>query len=394
MCKDHAAATMIHVNRKLCIGKNDTCVVSATYNFPDQKGKGLYCVSCKLPNMIDVTSRRCIVEGCAKRPFYNVPREKPNYCSDHMDKETMINVSNPRCLDCDQYPAFNFPGKSAIYCAEHRKPDMINVICKYCAEDGCNKVPVFNFKGEKALYCGDHKKDGMVDVKSKKCAEDGCDIYPQYNFPGTKKRIYCFEHKKDGMVHTGYPQCVSTFCLGYGHDKYKGHCLRCFVYLFPDEPITHNYKVKERHVADFIARAFPNYKIMFDTRVDGGCSRRRPDCMFDCFTHIVIIEIDENQHKSYDTTCEIQRLNELFTDLGDRPIIFIRFNPDGYKDASGKKHASPFDYTKVHELPVVKDKTELNARFAKLGETVQWALETVPTKPVSVVSLFFDGYAA
>jgi len=158
MCEDHASATMLHTKSKFCIGKNYACKVSATCNYPDRVRVGLYCVSCRLPGMVDVTSRRCIVEGCAKRPFYNVPGEKPNYCSDHMDKETMINVSNPRCLDCDQFPAFNFPGESAIYCAEHRKPDMINVICKYCAEDGCNKVPFFNFKGQKALYCGDHKK--------------------------------------------------------------------------------------------------------------------------------------------------------------------------------------------------------------------------------------------
>ena len=34
--------------------------------------------------------------------------------------------------------------------------------------------------------------------------------------------------------------------------KYKGLCLRCFVYLNPNEPNAKNYKIKEKHVTDFI----------------------------------------------------------------------------------------------------------------------------------------------
>ena len=49
--------------------------------------------------------------------------------------------------------------------------------------------------------------------------------------------------------------------------------------------------------------------------------------------HSVIIEIDEHQHKngnSYTPECDKRRLNNLFTYLADRPIVFIRFNPDSY----------------------------------------------------------------
>lgn len=65
-------------------------------------------------------------------------------------------------------------------------------------------------------------------------------------------------------------------------------------------------------------------------KVDGGCSKRRPDFLFDIFTHTVI-ECDENDHKDYSTSCEIAKLNETFTDLADRPMILIRFNPDNYE---------------------------------------------------------------
>ena len=66
-----------------------------------------------------------------------------------------------------------------------------------------------------------------------------------------------------------------------------------------------------------------------DKKIEGGCSRRRPDFLFDLFTHTVIVE---NGHKDYDTNCEIAKLNDTFTDLADRPIVLLRFNPDNYEN--------------------------------------------------------------
>ena len=52
-------------------------------------------------------------------------------------------------------------------------------------------------------------------------------------------------------------------------------------------------------------------------------------------SHIIIIEIDENAHTDYDCSCENKRLMEISQDLGFRPIVFIRFNPDDYVDKDG-----------------------------------------------------------
>jgi len=46
---------------------------------------------------------------------------------------------------------------------------------------------------------------------------------------------------------------------------------------------------------------------------------------------IIIIEIDENQHRNYDCSCENKRIMELSQDLQHRPVILIRFNPDKYE---------------------------------------------------------------
>ena len=68
----------------------------------------------------------------------------------------------------------------------------------------------------------------------------------------------------------------------------------------------------------------------------GCCSSKRPDFIFDLFTHTIIVECDEFKHRKYDTTCEIDKLNATFTDLGDRPMILLRFNPDKSKEYQSK----------------------------------------------------------
>jgi hypothetical protein len=53
--------------------------------------------------------------------------------------------------------------------------------------------------------------------------------------------------------------------------------------------------------------------------------------------HAIVIEVDENQHKKYDTSCENKRLMELSQDIFHKPLILICFNPDNYID---KKNSS------------------------------------------------------
>ena len=133
---------------------------------------------------------------------------------------------------------------------------------------------------------------------------------------------------------------------------YKGYCLRCFVYKFPDVKISRNYKVKENHMTDFIKYQFQDQDMTFDKQTS-GCSRRRPDVYIDKFTHIVITECDENQHK--DTSCENKRMMELFQDFGNRPIVYIRFNPDSYVNKDNKKVLSSFKMHKLLDVPMIRD---------------------------------------
>ena len=127
----------------------------------------------------------------------------------------------------------------------------------------------------------------------------------------------------------------------------------------------------------------------FNKQINGGCSKRRPDIFIDMLTHCVIIEIDEEQHKNYDIICEIARLNELYTDLGDRPLILIRFNPDAYIK-NGKKILSSF---KIHEtlgVPIIADKKEWNMRMDVLTDIIEKHLNNIPTDPLTTEYVFYN----
>jgi hypothetical protein len=126
-----------------------------------------------------------------------------------------------------------------------------------------------------------------------------------------------------------------------------------------------------------------------DKSIQGGCSQRRPDCLIDTYTHSIIIECDENQHELYDTTCEQARINELFTDLADRPIVFIRFNPDAYV-VNRKKHKSSFKYDKTQGVPIIRDKNKWKMRLSKLKKVINYNISNVPCEPIQTIQLFFN----
>jgi len=133
--------------------------------------------------------------------------------------------------------------------------------------------------------------------------------------------------------------------------------------------------------------------ITYNKQIQGGCSDHRPDIFIDCLTHSVIIEVDEYQHKrgnSYSTRCEIRRVNELFTSLADRPIVFIRFNPDSYTNSKNKLIKSCFEYTEDRGLP--KANKTLQPRLKKLKEEIQKNINIIPNVNITIIKLFYDDF--
>jgi hypothetical protein len=335
--------------------------------------------------------KKCKEKNCNDQPCYNLKGEtKSLYCSKHK-KQGMINVTTKRCLECDIIPSYNVRGeKPPLYCLKHKKQGMVNVKDKKCLE--CDIRPCYNLKGEtKPLYCSKHKKNDMINIVSKICLE--CNTQASYNNEGQKKALYCFDHKKNGMINIRSNTCKSEWCPTIPRNKkYDGYCLRCFIYLFPDKPVSRNYKTKEYSVLDFIKTKFPHFDFIADKIISGGCSRRRPDLLLDMLYQIIIIEVDENQHQDYDCTCQNKRIMELSQDLGHRPIVFIRFNPDDYKK-DGKNITSCWGCDKNGICVVKKSKQkEWLERLNTLEDQIKYWTdpENMTDKTIEIIQLFYD----
>lgn len=72
-----------------------------------------------------------------------------------------------------------------------------------------------------------------------------------------------------------------------------------------------------------------------DKRVPESCDGERPDFLFDLQSRFLIIECDENQHMHISQDCERLRMINIGQSLGGVPVVFIRYNPDKYRDGDG-----------------------------------------------------------
>ena len=85
-------------------------------------------------------------------------------------------------------------------------------------------------------------------------------------------------------------------------------------------------------------------------------------------THVIIIEVDENKHNSYDCICENKRLMQLSKDIGHRPIVFIRFNPDKYVDSEGNTIKSCWRLNKSGGAEPTSDQAPSEPDFEPVGD--------------------------
>jgi hypothetical protein len=392
LCSAHKMSEMIDVLNKTCIA--DGCQIHPAFNF-----KGKKCGSCcskhKTPEMINVINRSCDFENCKKMPSYNVEGQKSSSrCLEHKTPE-MVNVKKKRCNfeNCKIYPSFNKENeKMGLRCAEHKEPDMVDVMHKTCNFENCKKQPKFNKDGENVgLRCAEHKEPDMVDVRNNKCNFENCKKQSNFNIKGKSIGLRCFEHKTVDMINVISKTCINEWCYTQiKNKKYEEFCLRCYVDKFPLNTISINYKTKEIAVAEFIKEKFPTHKWVEDKIISGGCSRRRPDLLIYLDDYVIIIEIDENQHMDYDCSNDNTRNLEISKDLNQKPIIFIRFNPDSYK-SGGKKITSCWGRTIQGVCEVKKTKeTEWNERLNTLKDKVEYWINNKPNDIGETEHLYYD----
>lgn len=418
-CGIHKLEGMRDVKSNKC--KFKRCLIRPSYNYINNK-KGIYCKTHKLPDMVYVKQNKCLYEECDILPSYNYTNEKHGlYCKDHK-LDDMVNVVSRTCLHegCTTRPTFNILGeKTGLYCKIHKLDNMISIksknqICRHqdcetrasfksvvnrkkCIHPKCNKRPGYNFPNEKVpLYCHDHKLNGMVDIVNRSCPLPNCYRQPRYNYMGNKTGMFCSDHKEQGMVDVLTKRCKSEWCdIMAVKKKFKGYCYNCFVHNYPNDVLSRNYKTKELQVQRFIQDNIElpdGLSWIHDKPV--GPSQRRPDNILNIDDmYYIIVEVDENQHNVYNYTCENRRIMEISRDLGHKPLIFIRFNPDDYIDITGKKIKSCWNKNTrgIYQISKSNEKRWDN-RLNKLAERIIYWGENGTDKLVEIEQLYYDGF--
>ena len=288
-------------------------------------------------------------------------------------------IHKQHCKECGG-SAICKHGKDKSYCKEcggsaYCEHDKIKQQCTDCGGSSICE------HGKRKAYCVDC--GGIMicvhGIRKERCTE--CD--------GSE---YCIHDKRKERCKEcgGSSLCKTPLCETFANSKYKGHCLTCFIHLFPDEPNVRNYKTKEKDVVDRITQTFTTFTWIADKKVQDGCSRRRPDLLLDMESHIIIVEIDENKHTDYDCSCENKRLMELSQDLQHRPIVFIRFNPDDYTNQDGILVKSCWKLNKLGVMQITKTKQkEWEERIESLRQQIQYWIDNQTEKTIEIIELFY-----
>jgi hypothetical protein len=326
-----------------------------------------------------------------------MPGERARFCGDHREVG-MVDVKNKTCELCDKLPTFAMPGERARFCGDHREVGMVDVNNKTC--ELCDKQPTFAMPGEKARFCGDHREVGMVNVKNKMC--ELCSERAYYGSPGwTVAR--CSDHKRDGDIQNPKKRCSNESCKEpaiYG----KTAAMRCETHKLPDDAnfVEHPCKscnltwrlsddglcaqcsehavvklAKQREIKDVLAAQMPELPPDSYDRVTPALKRfgdrERPDFFFNRGSYCVVLEVDEHGHKDRPEACECTRMVNI-CQAEQRATYFLRYNPDGYQSADGRK----FTKKRRHDL---------------LVRCLKDVLASQPeVRPLAFKSLFFDGF--
>jgi hypothetical protein len=69
---------------------------------------------------------------------------------------------------------------------------------------------------------------------------------------------------------------------------------------------------------------------------------------------MLILEVDEHQHRSYSQDCERTRMFNIAQSEGGMPVRFVRYNPDTFKGEAGEKQNPTKHARKVDLMACLK----------------------------------------
>ena len=390
-CSNCKNDDMINIKHQKCI----KCKIKVPCFGLSTDKKATYCSNCKNDDMVDIKNHKCI-KCKIKQPYFGLLTDKKaTYCSNCKDDD-MIDIKNQKCIKCKIKHA-NFGLSTdikATFCSNCKNNDMINITSPKCIK--C-KIKHANFglsTDTKATFCSNCKNNDMIDIKHPKCIK--CKIkHPNFGLPTDKKATLCGDCKNDNMINIKNSRCITPLCDKYSNiDKY---CIRCFYALNPNDKQCKRIKFKENEMIKYIKETFKDLNWICDNSLIGEnmCLKYRPDVLLHLNNHSIIIECDEKQHRHYkdNNTCENSREHQIQEAL-NRPVVFIRFNPDEYLDLNNKKVLSCFNVDKKLGFNTIPKNQESRwiTRLETLKNTVLKSVEKPPIKPIEKIYLYYDGY--
>ena len=279
--------------------------------------------------------------------------------------------------------------RCGICCYWCKTSTMINVCKQLCR---CLKGRPFfgDLTDTKAVCCDVCKTPSMTPLKTKRPN--------QYILQKGDTITFNWYNKKDGTtsiykrkIKYAGPNGVYYYCPGaLGHEcpynrtanpKYRFHCVECFRRGYPTDPLTFQIrgKTKEIAVRDFINENFEGFHHDIPLQTCGDCTVRRRIDHYKLFGNTMLsIETDEHQHTSYSKKDEETRYNDIVAGFTSKHI-FIRFNPDGYKNSKGQRR-NPSMQVRLEIL-----KREIEKQISRISNNEN-------TELIEKVFLFYNGF--
>ena len=290
----------------------------------------------------------------------------------------MVDIKSKRCehSDCDKRSTYATRGaKRARFCVAHKELGMIDIKHKRCQFLDCDNRAYYGFPGLDAKLCGAHKEQngvGMVREPKRLCHIHGCRNPAIW---GALRHDRCDDHKIGD--DTNFVESPCTSCgLAFLLDTATGRCDYCR--LGPRCRLARQREVRNYLEANMPEKPWTTYDAVPED-ITACKDRYRPDFMWDMDSYVVVLEVDEEQHRTYAEFCDCARMINLLHMFG-RPTFFLRFNPDGYVPCEGRPSASSSEWG-------------LKRRLKTLQEWLTNSLDSQPEGIGGVLRLFFDGFA-
>jgi hypothetical protein len=301
--------------------------------------------------------RRCKCGNCAcydEPEKYNPDDLRLGICCIYCKTSTMINVRKPLCRCLKREPCYAETSDSkGVCCIECKTPSMVII-----ATHRPKKL---------TLKIGDTL------------------TFEWYNWADGTTSKYTRVVRYAGRFGVDY------FCPGVlGHEcpykrtanpKYRFTCTECFRRGYPTDPLTFKIrgKTKEIAVRDFINQNFEGFHHDIPLQTCGDCTVRRRIDHYKLFgSTLLSIETDEHQHTSYSKKDEETRYNDIVAGFTSKHI-FIRFNPDEYKNSKGQRR-NPSMQVRLEIL-----KREIEKQISRISNNDN-------TELIERVFLFYNGF--